>query len=93
MVLLRPQIMCLLCLLPPPPPPPALLQLYLQDMEVPKLEMELELQLLAHATATVTPDPRYICDLCHSLQQLQSLNPLIEARDQTLIFMDAMSSS
>ena len=33
-------------------------------------------------------DLSYICDLCHSSWQCQILNPLNEARDQTLILMD-----
>ena len=40
------------------------------------------------ATATATPDLSCICDLCHSLQQGQILNPLLEARDRTRILMD-----
>ena len=39
-------------------------------------------------TATATWDPSLICDLYHSSQQCQILNPLSEARDQTLILMD-----
>ena len=58
-------------------------------MEVPRLQVELELYLPAHATATAM---RYLsqgCDLHHSSQQRQILNPLSEARDQTCILMDA----
>ena len=36
-----------------------------------------------------TPDPSHICDLYPSSQQCQNLNPLSEARDQTLVLMDA----
>lgn len=42
---------------------------HLQHAEVPGLRIEPELQLLACTTAIATPDPRYICDLCHSLLQ------------------------
>ena len=52
-------------------------------MEVPRLGVQLELQLLAYATATSTQDPSCVCDLHHSSQQCQILNPLSEARDQT----------
>ena len=59
-------------------------------MEVPQLGVKLEeLQLPAYATATATPDPSHICDLCHSSQQRQILNPLSEARDQSHILMNA----
>ena len=50
--------------------------------EVPRLEVKLELQLLGCTTATAIPDPSCICNLHHSLQQCQILNPLSEARDQ-----------
>ena len=33
------------------------LGLYLQHLEVPRLQIECELQLLAYVTATATPDP------------------------------------
>ena len=52
-------------------------------MEVPRLGVKSELQLPAYATATATRDPSHICDLHHSSQQRQILNPLSEARDQT----------
>ena len=42
---------------------------------------QMELQLWATVTATATPGPSFICDLHQSLQQLQILNPLNEARD------------
>ena len=57
-------------------------------MEVPRLGVELELQLPAYITATVTLDASRIYDLCHSLWQLQILNPLSKAMDQTRILMD-----
>ena len=52
-------------------------------MEVPRLGVKTELQLPAYATATATPDQSCICDLHHSSQQGQILNPLNKARDQT----------
>ena len=39
--------------------------------------------------ATATWDPSPICDLYHSLQQHQILNPLNEAGNRTHILMDA----
>ena len=60
----------------------------LWHVEIPRLEVKLELQLPACAAATVTQDPSHICDLHHSSQQHQILNPLSEARDGTLILMD-----
>ena len=50
-------------------------------MEVPRLGVELELQLPAYATAT--EDSSRLCNLHHSSQQCQILNPLSEARDGT----------
>ena len=61
---------------------------HMQHMEVPRPGIESELQLLATATATATQDPSLVCDLHHSSQQFQILNPLSEARDQTWIFMN-----
>ena len=57
-------------------------------MEVSRLAVELELQMLAYTTATATQDLSHICNLHHSSQQCQILNPLSEARDQTRILMD-----
>ena len=54
--------------------------LHPQHMEVPRLGVQLELQLPAYTTATATLDPSCVCDLHHSSQQRQILNPLIEAR-------------
>ena len=51
---------------------------HLQHMEVPWLGVESELQLPAYATATATPDPSRVCDLHHSWQQHQILNPGID---------------
>jgi len=52
-------------------------------MEVPRLRVKSELKLPAYTTATAMPNPSRICDLHHSSQQ-----PLIEARNQTYIFMN-----
>ena len=57
-------------------------------MEVPSLGVESELQPLSYTTATVMRDPSHICDLHHSSQRRQILNPLIEARGQTRVLMD-----
>ena len=57
-------------------------------MEVPRLEVESELQLPAYATATAMPDPSHICDLHHSSQQCQILNPLSKAKNRTCVLMD-----
>ena len=59
------------------------LGLHPRHMEGPRLGVESELQLPAYPTATATQDPSHICDLHHSSQQRQKLNPLSEARDQT----------
>ena len=60
---------------------------YAWHMEVPRLGVELELQLPAYATATAMQDPSCILHLYHSSWQRQILNPLGEARDQTLNLM------
>ena len=57
-------------------------------MEVPRLGVKPELQLPAYTTAAATPSPSCICDLCHSSEQHQILNPLSEARDQTRILAE-----
>ena len=57
-------------------------------VEVPSLGVESELQLPAYITVTATGDTRHVCDLHHSSQQYQILNPLIEARDRTCILID-----
>ena len=54
-----------------------------RHMEASRLGVQLELQPLAYARASATPDPSSICDLHHSSQQCQILNPLSEARDLT----------
>jgi len=56
--------------------------------EVPRLGVESELQLPAYTMATVTWDPSHICDLHHSSQQRQILNPLSKARNRTHILID-----
>ena len=58
---------------------------HLWHMEVPGLGVELELQLPAYTTARATQDLSRICDLHHSSQQRQLLNPLSKARDRTPI--------
>ena len=50
-------------------------------MEVPRLGDKSGVQLPAYTTATATRDLSHICDLHHSSQQRQILNPLVEARD------------
>ena len=62
--------------------------LHLKHMEVPRLGGKSELRLLAYTTAMAMRDLSCICDLHHSSGQHRILNPLSEARDQTLIFMD-----
>ena len=57
-------------------------------LKFPRLGVESELQLPAYTTATAMQDLSHVCDLQHSSRQRQILNPLIKARDQTLILMD-----
>ena len=59
-----------------------------QHMEVPRLGVELELQPLACTTATAMQHPSRDCNLHHSSQQHQILNPLSKVRDQTCVLMD-----
>ena len=60
-----------------------------QHMEVPGLGVELELLRPPYSTATATSALSCICDLHHSLQQHQILNPQwSEARDQIRVLMD-----
>ena len=54
-----------------------------QHMEIPRLGVELKLQLGPYTAATATPDPSHVCNLQHSSQLCQILNPLSMARDQT----------
>ena len=42
------------------------------------------MQLLAYIIATATPDPSHVCNPHHSSWQYWILNPLSEARDQTV---------
>ena len=62
-------------------------------MEVPRLGVDSELQLQAYTIAMETPDLNHICDLNHSLQQGQILNPLNRAWDQTRILIDIVLGS
>ena len=59
-------------------------------MEVPRLGVESEMQLLAYTIATLMPDLRCVYNLCCSLWQRWTLNPLSKARDLTLILMDTI---
>ena len=54
-------------------------------MEFPRLGVESGLWLLV--TATATPDLSCVCNLHHSSWQCWILNPLSEARNQTLVLM------
>ena len=45
-------------------------------------------QIRAYITATAMQDLSRICNLHHSSQQCQILNPLSEARDRTSVLMD-----
>ena len=65
-----------------------LLGLYLWHIEVPRLGVKLELQLPVDSTNTATWEPSCICDLQHSSQQCQILNPLSEAKGWTCVLMD-----
>ena len=60
-----------------------------RHVEVPRLRVKLELWLLAYATATAMQGLSHVCDLQHSSQQRQILNPLSEVRDQIHMLMDA----
>ena len=57
-------------------------------MEIPRPGAELELQLPAYIAATAAPDLSCVCNLHHSSQQHQILNPLSEVRDRTCHLMD-----
>ena len=61
--------------------------LYPWPMALPGLGVQLELQVPAYTAATATSDPSRICDLHHSSQQRQILNPLSKARDPTCNLM------
>ena len=62
-------------------------------MEVPKLGVQSELQPLAYTRATAMWDLSRVCDLHHSSQQHQILNPLSKVRDGTCVLMDASQVS
>ena len=53
-------------------------------MDIPRLGVGLELRLLAYTTITAIHDPSHVCNLHHSSRQCRILNPLSEARVQTL---------
>ena len=57
--------------------------LFLQHMEIPRLGVKSELQLPAYTTVTATQDLSGVCDLYHSSQQHQILNPLSASGDRT----------
>jgi len=47
-----------------------------------------QIRATAYATATAMQEPSHICDLHHSSQQCQILNPLNEARNGAHILTD-----
>ena len=57
-------------------------------MEVPRLGVESELQMLVYTTATAPPDPSCICNLPHSSQQCQILDPVSQARGGIPVLVD-----
>ena len=63
------------------------LGLHPQHTEAPRLGVKSELLLPAYARATATQNPSHVYELHHSSRQHQILNPLREARDQTLSLM------
>ena len=69
------------------------LWLHLWHTEVPRLGVEWELQLLAYPTATATWEPSCVCNLHHSSEQRQILNPLSKAKDGIRILTDIMLGS
>ena len=64
------------------------LELHPLHMKVPRLGVELEQQLLVYATDTAMRDPSQVYNQYYSSWQCWILNPVNEARDQTLILMD-----
>ena len=61
---------------------------HLQHMEVSRLGVKSQLCLPAYSIATTSQDLSCVCNLHHSSWQCRILNPLSEARDQTLVLMD-----
>ena len=61
---------------------------HLPHMEVPRLGVKSELWLLACAKDIATQDLSRVCNLHHSSQQNQILNPRSKARDWTRVLMD-----
>ena len=61
--------------------------LYPRHVLLLRLGVKSELQLLACIITTATQDPSHICDLHHSPQKCQILNPLRETRDGTCNLM------
>ena len=57
-------------------------------MERPRLWGQNAATAAGYTTATATRDPTRIYDLYHSSWQLQILNPLIQARDQTHVLVN-----
>ena len=64
------------------------LHTHVQHMAVPRLRVQMELPKPVYTTATAMQDLSHICNLYHSSQQHQFLNPLSKARDRTHTFMD-----
>ena len=64
-----------------------------QHMEGPRLGVQSELLPLAYATGTAIPDLSRVCNLYHSSQQRQMLNPLSKSRDRTHILRETISAS
>ena len=60
----------------------------MQNIGVPGLGLKSMLQLPDYTTATAMRDLSLVCDLCCSSRQSWILNPLIMARDQTIMLMD-----
>ena len=57
-------------------------------MEVARLGVKSKLQLPVYTTVTATRDPSRVCDLPHSLWQLQIFNQLNKARPDICTLMD-----
>ena len=67
------------------------LWLHLWHMKFPRLGVESELQLQAYTTARATLDPSCICNLCHSLQQHQTLNLVTETKHPHRHYVEFLS--